>query len=173
MILNIILPSDLERGGIEIMIRRMRRMNESIGMTQSDWEEVRRPEEYDDEQVEGYINNFDYAAKVLKCKSRDILNITEDDGEAYNKIIRRINKGAKGQKVRMPSLDGSASLYTLTNGVNVVITNEWGYGTVFVKKSEVNKAMNESAGFYGSRRMNEAIGEDFDFSIFKKYLGDE
>ena len=156
MILDIILPSDLERGGIEIMIRRMRRMNESIGMTQSDWEEIRRPEEYDDEQVEGYIKNFDYAAKVLKCKSRDILNITEDDGEAYNKIIRRINKGAKGQKVRMPSLDGSASLYTLTNGVNVVITNEWGYGTVFVKKSEVNKAINESVGFYGRRRLNES-----------------
>lgn len=61
------------------------KMNESIGMTQSDWKKV-RPEEYDEGQVEGYIKNFDDAAKALKCKAQDLVNITEDDGEAYNYV---------------------------------------------------------------------------------------
>ena len=124
-------------------IKKHETMNESVGMTQSDWEEV-RPEDYDEGQVEGYIKNFDDAAKALKCRAQDLVNITEDDGEAYNKIIRRIKKGDKGQKVKMPSVDGLSGLYILTNGCTVVTTNEWGYGTVFVKKSEVKKAMNES-----------------------------
>ena len=127
------------------------KMNESIGMTQDDWKKV-DPNAYDEGQVEGYIRGYDEAAKALKCKAKDLVNITEDDDEAYNKIIRRIKESDKGQKVKMPSVDGFAGLYTLTNGCTIVSTNEWGYGTVYVKKSELKKAMNESI----SSEMNEA-----------------
>ena len=127
------------------------KMNESIGMTQDDWKKV-DPNGYDEGQVEGYIRGYDEAAKALKCKAKDLVNITEDDDEAYNKIIRRIKESDKGQKVKMPSVDGFAGLYTLTNGCTIVSTNEWGYGTVYVKKSELKKAMNESI----SSEMNEA-----------------
>lgn len=124
-------------------IKKHETMNESVGMTQDDWKEV-NPSGYDEGQIEGYIRGYDEAAKALKCKAKDLVNITEDDGPAYNKILNRIKDGDKGQKVKMPSIDGQAGLFTLTNGCTVVTTNEWGYGTVYVKKSEVKKAMNES-----------------------------
>lgn len=137
------------------------KLNESVGMTQDDWKEV-DPNDYDEGQVEGYIEGYDEAAKALKCKAKDLVNITEDDGPAYDKIIDRIKDGDKGQKVKMSSIDGQAGLFTLTNGCTVVTTNEWGYGTVYVKKSEVKKAMNESS---------EPINESAKIRSMTKQLG--
>lgn len=129
------------------------KLNESVGMTQDDWRNE-DPNNWEDGQVEEYIKYFDYAAKALKCKSKELVNITEDDGPTYGKIIDRIRDGDKGKDIRIPGIDGLAGIYTLTNGCTIITTNEWGYGTLYVKKSEVKKAMNESANISESMKIS-------------------
>lgn len=116
------------------------KLNESVGMTQQDWKNE-DPSGYDDGQVEGFIKSFDEAAKAMKCKASDLINITEDDGKAYDDILDNIKDGDNGKPVKMDSIDGRAGLFSLTNGVTVITTNEWGYGTVYVKKSDLRKAL--------------------------------
>lgn len=123
------------------------KLNESIGITQDDlYDELKSGmihDEEEEEEIECHIKNFDDAAKILKCSSKDLINITEDDS-AYNKIISNIKNNDTGEDVEMSEVNGLAGLYTLINGCNIVTTNEWGYGTLFVKKSEIRKAMKKS-----------------------------
>lgn len=120
-------------------------LNESVGLTYSDWLDRNQGPEAGDELVTAWIDNFESAAEILKCSVNDLVNITEDDDEvAYDKIIKKIAKGDKGKSVELPMIDGKAGLFTLTDGTTVITTNEWGYGTVFVRKSDLKKAMNES-----------------------------
>lgn len=75
-----------------------------------------------DIKIAGKTNNMDESwadDKLDYLSDKDKSDWDEDDWEAYNKIIRLIKKGDKGQKIKMPSIDGLAGLYTLTNGVPV------------------------------------------------------
>lgn len=121
------------------------KLTESIGRTQADWMDE-DPDNWDEGQLDDIITRYDVAAKYLNCKASDLVNIdNEDDNEeAYQTVINLIDDGDDGKDVDISNLDGLAGLYILPNGCKIVTTNEWGYGTIYIKKSDLNKILRDN-----------------------------
>lgn len=123
-----------------------RKLTESLGTTQAYWK-GEDPNDYEDGVVNNTIKRFDAAAKYLKCKASDLVNIdNQPENEEDYFMIYDLAEEGDYKDIDMPRLDDeeSAGLCTLSNGCRIVLTDDWGYSEIFIKKSDLDKILRDN-----------------------------